>query len=218
MNRRETVWRVLFYLAGTVLLSIGLTLNTKTELGTAPILTLPLALSEILQIHFSVLVFILYAVFTTLSFLLAQRPRSVKILLQFPFSFVFSMLLELWGGVFSFSFTAVWQQYLLLLAAMMLTAAGVSGMINMELIMNPADGFANTVGRLTGKGVGTGKNIVDISCALCAILIGVSVKHRMIGVGIGTLISMIVVGRFIAVFQKLFREKMRKCAGMNENA
>lgn len=218
MKRGGAVWRILFYLAGTVLLSMGLTLNTKTELGTAPILTLPLALSEILKIHFSVLVFILYAVFTTLSFLLAERSGRVKILLQFPFSFAFSMLLELWGDLFSFSFASAWQQYLLLLIAMALTAAGVSCMINMELITNPADGFADTVGRLTGKGVGTGKNIVDITCALCAMLIGLAVRRRLMGVGIGTVISMVAVGRFIAIFQKLFRKKMRTIAGMNESA
>jgi uncharacterized membrane protein YczE len=218
MNRKRVVWRIFFYLAGTVLLSLGLTLNTKAELGTAPILTLPLALSKILQIRFSVLVFILYAIFTTLSFLLAGRSRDVKILLQFPFSFVFSMLLELWGDVFSFSFTSAWQQYLLLLVAMALTAVGVSCMINMELIANPADGFADTVGRLTGKGMGTGKNIVDITCAICAVLVGLAVKHRVVGVGIGTIISMIVVGRFISIFQKVFREKMRTIAGAGSDA
>ena len=36
--KKETVSRVLFYLAGLLILAVGLTLNTKTGLGVPPII------------------------------------------------------------------------------------------------------------------------------------------------------------------------------------
>ena len=198
-------WRIAFYAIGTVLLAVGLTLNTKTGLGTAPIISTPFAVSQIWNVNFAGCVFTVYTIMTLLQFVL---KHEWKIFLQIPFSIVFSGLLNLFGSVLDVHYTYLWQNLLLLAAAIIITAVGVSMMVNMKLIANPADGFANTVGELLGKGMGLGKNIVDISFVILTIVLTLAVSGHVIGIGLGTLFSMVGVGRVIALFQHFCQEKM----------
>ncbi len=58
------------------------------------------------------------------------------------------------------------------------------------------------IAEASGINMGTVKNILDISCVGTACLI-CFVKHsRFVGVGIGTLLSMLLVGRVVAFINK----------------
>ena len=52
------------------------------------------------------------------------------------------------------------------------------------------------------------KNIVDITCVTLTCILSMTVSHRILGVGIGTLIAMIGIGRVIAFVNNLFGEKL----------
>ena len=214
--KKRLALRVLFYGIGTLLLAIGLTLNSKTGLGTAPIITMPFAISAILHVNFASMVFLFYVIMTCLQFWMRGKKRSWKIFLQFPFSMVFSVLLDFFGAAFDFYFAELWKNVLLLFVAMLCTAIGVSMMVNMKIITNPADGFAQTVGEVLQRGVGFGKNVVDLSFVVLTCLICFFFHDELVGVGIGTAISMIGVGRFIALFQHFFRRKMLSSVGLGE--
>lgn len=210
-NIKSRAYRALFYGIGVVLLAVGLTLNTKTGLGTAPIITVPFAMSKLWSINFAGCVFAVYTIMTCLQFLIR---RKLSVFLQLPFSVVFSILLNYFGNLLDFRFAALWQNILLLAAAIIITAIGVALMVNMKLIANPADGFANTVGEILGKGMGFGKNVVDLSCVAITAVLTLAASGHLIGIGVGTLISMIGVGRAIAVFNSLCKEKITSMAGV----
>lgn len=212
--KKIAICRASFYVTGAAFLAVGLTLNTKTGLGTAPIISTPFAISQIWHVNFAGMVFVFYGIMTCLQFLLKGKQRSWHIFLQLPFSIMFSLLLNWLGTVLSFHYTNLWQNLLLLLAAIVITAVGVSMMVNMKLIPNPADGFAQTIGEVLGKDMGFGKNIVDISFVIMTCVISLVFGGALIGIGIGTVISMLGVGRVIALFQHFFREKMMEIAGI----
>lgn len=216
MKQNKTLcWcrRIVFYVIGAVLLAVGLTLNTKTGLGTAPIISTPFAISQLWGLNFAGCVFTVYTIMTLLQFIL---KREWRIFLQIPFSVVFSSLLNVLGTVLDFHYTQLWQNLLLLAAAIVFTAVGVSMMVNMKLIANPADGFANAVGELLGKGMGFGKNTVDLSFVAITVVLTLAVSGHIIAIGLGTLISMIGVGRVIALFNHFCQEKMCRMAGLNQ--
>ena len=66
---------------------------------------------------------------------------------------------------------------------------------------NPADGLANIIGTKLGHGFGFGKNIIDFISITVSIIIGLVAKGSIIGIGIGTVITMIMTGRVIALLQ-----------------
>lgn len=96
-NRTFLFWRCLFYMIGIILLAVGLTLNTKASLGVAPVITLPFVIASILPIDFATATFSVYFIFVCIQLALNRNRPKIKILLQFPSSFFFSLLLRLFG-------------------------------------------------------------------------------------------------------------------------
>ncbi len=215
MNQKNTcmLWRIFFYVCGAVTLAAGVTLNTKTGLGVSPVISMPFTIASITGLSFSAMTFVVYSFLVLIEFFLKGKNREWKDVLQIPFAFVFSLFLELFDRLFQFQLQALWLNILLHLVGVFATGAGMALMVNMKLIPNPADGLAQAIGSAIGRDMGLGKNILDTTSVCITCLIGLIFAHRLIGIGIGTIIAMIGVGRSVAVVNHFFKEKMMKKAG-----
>lgn len=219
MNR-QNLNRYFFYSVGVILLSAGITLNTKTALGVSPLISLPYSVSQIWYLSFPAMTFILYSIFVALQFILKGRNRQLKDLLQIPLSLAFSILLDVFSDGYDALASALGLQSgsfifrgILLVIAVAMTGVGASMMISMDLVPNPADGLAKTLGEVFGKGLGFGKNFLDFSSVALTCLVGMLFSGGLVGVGIGTIVGMIGVGRCIAAFNYLFHSRMLTATG-----
>ena len=141
---------------------------------------------------------------------------GVSTIISVPFSIVFSLLLNMFSKLLDFNFGHLWQNTLYLAAAIICTGSGMSMMIAMKFVPNPADGLAQAIGKAFGKNMGFGKNILDASCVAIACVIGLLFDKRIIGIGIGTVAAMLLVGRCVAVFDHFFKDRMKSAAGLAE--
>ena len=91
----EKVNRWIFYVLGMVVLAAGITLNTKTGLGVSPIISVAYCVSQIFELNFGDMTFVLYGIFVVVQLFLRERRERLATLLQFPLSLVFSRLLNL---------------------------------------------------------------------------------------------------------------------------
>lgn len=91
----EKVNRWIFYILGMVVLAAGITLNTKTGLGVSPIISVAYCVSQIFELNFGDMTFVLYGIFVVVQLFLRERRERLATLLQFPLSLVFSRLLNL---------------------------------------------------------------------------------------------------------------------------
>ena len=88
--------------------------------------------------------------------------------------------------------------------------------LDMRLVPNPGDGIVQALGDFFGRDVGFVKNCFDgINISLT---VGVSLifADRVIGIGIGTVLAVIGVGRVMALFNYLFLQKVNRAAGLFE--
>ena len=210
---KQLTWRLLIYVAGMIILAAGITLNTKTGLGVSPIISIPFTISSIWNLDFAAMTFASYAVFVVIEIMIKGKQRTWTDLLQIPFSFVFSLLLNLFSKLFSFSFNQLWLNLFVLAAAIIATAVGAAMTVNMKLIANPADGLAQAVGMATGKGMGFGKNIIDCSSVAISCILGLVFAGRITAIGIGTVAAMLGIGRCVAIFNRIFKRRMQAAAG-----
>lgn len=86
-------YRWLFYILGILILALGLTLNTKANLGVSPIISTAYITSGLTGFSFGDVTFVLYCLFVAAELLLLGK--DYKILLQIPFSIVFTRFLNL---------------------------------------------------------------------------------------------------------------------------
>ncbi len=215
-KKQAWFFRILIYTAGMVVLAAGITLNTKTGLGVSPIISIPFTISTVWNLNFGMVTFAIYVVFVGLQFWLKGDTRTWVDLLQIPISFPFSLLLNLFSDILDFTYPSLWQNLLLLLAAMFATALGAMMTLNMRLVPNPGDGMAQAVGYALHRGVGFGKNVLDGTCVVLSLLLCLLARCEITAIGIGTLLAMIGVGRFIALLNHLFKKPMERLAGVDE--
>ena len=67
-----------------------------------------------------------------------------------------------------------------------------------------------------GKSVGFTKNCFDLCNITITIGISMVFAGRLTGVGVGTVVAVIGVGRVIALFNRVAQQRMAHCAGLSE--
>jgi len=218
-GKRKLINRLLSYGLGIVILALGITLNTKTGLGVSALVSIAYTVANAWNLNFALMTFLLYTCFALIevglkwAFLPPLRKVIWKDLLQIPFSLAFSLLLNVFGGIIPVA-EHVGAQIVMLVLAIVCTGIGAAMIVDMHLIPNPADGLAQTLGMVTKKGMGLGKNLLDCSCVGISAVIGFVARGRLIGIGIGTIAAMIGVGRVVALFNRCFETKLCRTAGV----
>lgn len=208
--------RWLIYGGGILVLALGLTLNTKTGLGVSPILSLSFSASQIWGVSLGNTTLAVYCLFIAAEFVIRGKGRQWTDLLQLPFSLVFSRVLNLFDAVFPYDPAdhGLGPNLLVLTAAVLVTGVGIAMTVNMHLVPNPGDGIVQAMADRFGKGQGFMKNCFDFCCVMITILMCLAAVGEVMGIGIGTLVAMVGVGRAVALVNHFFEDKMLAAAGM----
>lgn len=214
-TKQQTIARWGFYLLGMVLLALGLTLNTKTGLGASAIVSVPFTVSQATGWNFGDLTLVVYSLFVVAQFIIKGKNRQWTDVLQIPLSIVFTRFMNLFEGVIPYKSGNLPADLVLLVVAIIFTGIGAAMTVAMQLIPNPGDGIVGTIARITGKELGFCKNCFDLGCVSLSLIIGLCFGNVLLGVGLGTLISMVGVGRAIAGFNYLCKCPLLEITGMN---
>lgn len=230
--KRERYCRVCFYLAGLLILAMGLTLNTKAGLGVSPIISVSYSVSQIFGLNFGNVTMAQYSLFVVVELVLhslrkgdrdRQGSRMVLVmdLLQISLSLVFTRFLNLFGALVPdvAAGAASWRENLpvrlaVLVLAILCTGVGASMSLSMRIVPNPGDGIVQAIADWLRKPIGLTKNGFDLANITLTILLGLALAGRVVGVGIGTVVAVVGVGRVMALFQHLAGRKMAALSGM----
>ncbi len=204
--------------------ALGIILNTKSGLGVSPIISVSYNVSMILGVNFGNMTFVLYTVFVLIEVLIhialkkGQGKELLitlgKDLLQLPLSLVFTRFMNLFSAWIPAPENGFVLQLLVLVAGIICIGIGAAMSLDMRIIPNPGDGIVQAIADCIRKTVGFTKNCFDLFNICISISVGLIFAHRLIGIGVGTVLSVIGVGRVIALFNHLFMGKLTKLAGM----
>lgn len=198
---KYTAKRIIIYIIGLIVLALGIDLNTKSQLGISPIISIPYNISQITGLMLGGVIFVYYVFLVVLQWLIQKKDFPIYQFLQVPCAFVTSAAVQVFNNILPTSDNLVLRIFILLLA-IVITAIGASMVVGMQIVPNPADGLASIIGTKLGHGFGFGKNMIDAISICVSLLIGFIATHGLLGIGIGTVISMILTGRVIALLQK----------------
>ena len=234
---KQKLFRWVTYLLGLFLLAVGLTLNTKTGLGTSCIVSIPFTISQIWGLNFGNTTFAVYVVFVAVQLVLIfltadrfdpkeQRLRILQALLQLPFSKLFTWMMNLVSDSVPVLTEGFPDQFLgtmagrvcVLLGAVVLIGVGTSLSLNMRLVPNTGDGIVRGLAEFFRRPVGLTKNIFDCSCCLFSLTMGLVLTGRIVSIGLGTVVAALGVGRVIAFCNRLFSAQLCRMAGIERDA
>ena len=202
------------YLAGMALLALGITLNTKAGLGASAIVSVPYTISQGTGLDFANLTLITYCVLVAAQFFIKGKNRTWVDLLQVVVSIVFTRFMALFQKGITYQSGSLPTDLLVLALGILFTGIGAAMTVDMQLIPNPGDGIVSSIADRFGKELGLCKNGVDAVCVVCSLAIGLVFGNPLLGIGLGTILSMLGVGRVIYFFNRAAKARLLKMAGL----
>lgn len=75
-----------------------------------------------------------------------------------------------------------------------------------NLVLNPGDGIVKTISQVFHLPFYNVKNIFDISMIACSLALSFITQSPIMGIGVGTIISSIMIGRLIKIWQHILQK------------
>lgn len=216
--KREWFFRVFFYIIGLLVLALGITLNTKTNMGVSPLISVAFCVASLLKENVGDVTLIWYIVFVAVEIIChigLKRYRTIPAdILQIPLSIVFTRFMNLFSDVIPDMTGSLVIRGIFLVIAIVLTGVGIGLTLNVRLIPNPGDGIVQALADCCGRKVSTVKNMLDAFCVLITVVISMIFAGKLIGIGVGTILAVIFVGRAVAVFNYFCKDTVSKLSGL----
>lgn len=212
LKQRRGTFRGIIYALGMLSLALGIILNTKTGIGCAPISSPSYALAEIMGWNFSNVILVAYVLFAIAEYIIKGKNFRLYDLLQIPVSIVFTRCMNFFSNAIILQPDNFVESVIIAVTGCAFTAIGLSLSVSMRLVPNTGDGIVQALADRLGKNLGLMKNFFDIFCIVTAVIIGFAFEGRLVGIGVGTVIAMVLTGRFVYLFNRFCLSPFMKLA------
>ena len=201
------VARYAFLAVGVIVNSFAIALITKCALGTSPISSLPYVLSLAFPaISFGAMSFIMNTFLILLQIVLLRRDFQPVQLLQMVVNVVFSYVIDISMNLLAFyAPQGIVLQALGVVLGCAVLAFGVCVELAPQVIVVPGEGAVRAIAQVTGQRFGSVKVMFDLTLVATAVVCSLVFFGEIRGLGLGTVISALLVGRFCNLFNTYFK-------------
>ncbi len=190
MKKRDWAVNLLLYLAGIVLMPLGVVLTVNSHLGAGGYDALNFALGEQLGIPTSLAIYI--TAFLAVALAAAVRRRMLR-LTTFVSSFFLGVFTDFWKGCLAgIEGKGMVDSAILFLAGLVIIAFAVAAYILCVFPSNPTDDLVAAL-KERGVRIGVAKIGLDVVCVAIAFLLGGEI-------GVGTIVCTLGLGPVVDLF------------------
>ncbi|MCK8607157.1 DUF6198 family protein [Apilactobacillus ozensis] len=205
------VTNIALFIIGLNILAMGTVLFSVGDLGFSALVSVPQAGSVILNITLGQATTLFFAILIIVELILIRKLK-LQIILQIVLSFVFGFIVDFYGidiGLKSIHLVSFISQLGFTLLAIVLTALGIFTMVKADLILIPPDGLVRTISDKFNRKFGMVKLGFDFSNIILTLFIGFLFIGHIEGIGIGTILAVLLVGHLINLLDYLLN-KLKK--------
>ena len=215
-SARHLPTRYLIFVVGVLINSFGIALITKGALGTSPISSAPYVLSlQFPSLSFGAATFLVNLLFIALQIALLRRDFQPAQLLQLAVNVVFSEFIDVSTSLLGFfEPTSVVEQLACVALGCAVLAFGISVEVAPNVILVPGEGAVRAIAARCTARFGTVKICFDLSLVVIALVLSLVFFHGIQGLGLGTVISALAVGKLVNLCNTHlpFLERIRQLA------
>ena len=201
MNEKKLPRRILQYLAGLICMAIGLVLLKRTYWGVSPITAVPDAVANITPLTLGNATILLHVVCVILQIIVQKKVTLKSILclgVGIPFGYLVDFFMMLYDPT-----PVIWQKCIMLVLGIAIQGFGVALISGCDLMLPAPDEFNNVVSRVYNKKLGNVKMVADAIYVVTAVVINLISVHSLASVGISSVASVLLTGRFVSLTYKL---------------
>ena len=205
-SRLNLAIRIAFYLVGFLVMTFGIALSVKSDLGVSPVTSIPYTITCIAGLDLGLSTIVFHVALVILQIALLRRAFQVKNLLQVPVGVLFGAFTTFSVSVLAFipTPTDVWAQIVMMLVSTVFVAFGIFLYVPADFIPLAGEGAMLAISQLSKKKFSTVKLAFDISMTVVSLIACLLVLHSLGSVGVGTVIAAVLVGSELKVLTKLF--------------
>lgn len=203
--------RYLMFFVGVVLMSIGISLVIRANLGTSPISALPFVASLWFSpsIGFFTILMNLFFVAIQLCIMRGKFPRVqyLQIFVGIMFGLILDLCMEL---VPQFNISNYFYNALILVSGIFIMAVGIYIEVRANVLMLPGDAAVFAIHLATQRNFGSLKIAFDATLSVLALLLSLVLFHEVMAVREGTVACAILTGFFVKTISALV-ERVQRC-------
>lgn len=230
------ILKVLIYLLGLLIISVGINISKLSGLGISPVSSIPGVLSKVIPgASLGSMVIVVYCVLVLAQFIVLRKKFRPVNILGVPVAIIFGLMVDFVGvseftptlAGFSIGITEKFRgllvflpkpelypvKLLYLVTSIIILGIGVFVYLKPGLVPMPAEGLAGAISQVSGKTFGNCKTAVDV----CMISIATILQIILLGgfssfgagavVREGTILSAICVGQVVKYLNRITSKK-----------
>ncbi len=210
MKKTENIGkRLLFYFSGLLIMTLGVAVSVKSNLGVTPISSIPYTMTVVTGMELGIATMLFSIAVVALQIVMLRKDYQPINLLQIPIGIVFGLFLTVCGKLMNFfpDPSDMVLQFVIMLFSTVFVAFGVFLYVPTGLVPLAPEGFLVVFSKMTKLKFGTAKVICDVAMVIVSLVTCLIAIRSLGSVGIGTIVSAVLVGTEVKLFTKWFGNK-----------
>jgi uncharacterized membrane protein YczE len=210
---RTFINRLVCYFLGLFIMTCGIAISVKSDLGVSPVSSIPYTLTRCWGIEMGKATIMFHCVLVLIQVLLLRRNFKLKSLLQIPVGVVFGYFTTFCNYLMTFvsSPENIFVRIGMILISVVLVAVGIFLYLPANIIPLAGEGVMQAVSTVTKIAFPKVKVAFDITMVIISLITCLIVLHSLGSVGLGTIIAAVLVGTVLGWITKIWAtHKKRK--------
>lgn len=202
INPTKLAARLGIYCLGLLILAFGIALAVNSNLGVSPVSSLPLVVSQIVNISLGTCTIVIYVLYILLQMVISRKFQPT-LLLQLVFSTIFGYFVD--GAKFilgDFCLPTYFGQLAMLAASILLIGFSLVLYIDVQLAPMPAEGLVGCISAINGRPFSQMKTFFDCTSVAAGAVLSVLFLGKLTGIREGTVLSALLIGKMMGILRK----------------
>ena len=202
------VVRCIIYFFGLLIMTLGVAVSVKSDLGVSPVSSIPYTMTCVWGIEMGKATIVFHAALVLVQVILLRRKFQLKNLLQIPVGVLFGYMTTFSNHLMTFLPDPgnIYIRLGMVVISTVLVAIGLFFYVPADIIPLAGEGVMLAVSKVADKAFSTVKIAFDVTMVVISLITCLILIHSLGSVGIGTEIAAVMVGMVLKLITKLFGE------------
>lgn len=204
-NNEKIIQRFIRYIIGLFIMTIGIAISVKSNLGVSPVSSIPYTMTRCWNIEMGRATIIFQSFLVLMQLIILRKKFKIRSLLQVPVGIVFGYFTTFSNHLMTFLPDV--ENYLvrifMILVSIVLIAIGLSFYIPANIMPLASEGVMQAFAEVTGIAFPKLKVAFDVSVVVISLVVCLIVTKSFGSVGVGTVLAAVLVGIVLGNILKL---------------
>lgn len=202
------VVRCIIYFFGLLIMTLGVAVSVKSDLGVSPVSSIPYTMTCVWGIEMGKATIVFHAALVLVQVILLRRKFQFKNLLQIPVGVLFGYMTTFSNHLMTFLPDPgnIYIRLGMVVISTVLVAIGLFFYVPADIIPLAGEGVMLAISKVADKAFSTVKIAFDVTMVVISLITCLILIHSLGSVGIGTVIAAVMVGMVLKLITKLFGE------------